>query len=156
MKKMFISIALICLSISLFAQNEDDFSIIQNKSGFITIIGYNNRTIKSVTIPATISGIKVTVIGNKVFYLKGLTSVVIPNTITRIEGEAFYSYSFATSSNNTFTEIVIPDSVKEIADDTFAGCNLASITMGSNVSFFSYTKSDYKERKRNNKDTGKI
>ncbi len=100
--------------------NDDIF--IFDETGTI-LEGVKDRTIKSVTIPDS-----VTSIGESAFIdCSRLTSVTIPNSVTRIGYEAFRACSGLTS-------IDIPDSVTSIAGRTFEGCsNLASVTIGSNV-----------------------
>ena len=54
------------------------------------------------------------------FRSKSLTDVIIPNSVTTIEGEAFYNCS-------TLISITIPDSVTSITSGTFRACaSLAS------------------------------
>ena len=56
-----------------------------------------------------------------------LTSITIPNTITRIGNSAFYDCS-------SLTSITIPDSVTSIGKHAFASCeSLTSITIPSSV-----------------------
>jgi hypothetical protein len=64
-KRVFV--VFIFLTTLAFAQTEEDFSIIQNKSGFITITEYNRRAAKTVIIPETISGVKISEIGKDAF-----------------------------------------------------------------------------------------
>jgi len=63
MKKTIIAL-LLCTALcaAVFAQTENDFKIMQNKAGTITITGYTGK-VKDIIIPATIEGIKVTEIG---------------------------------------------------------------------------------------------
>lgn len=59
------------------------------------------------------TGLKpVTYIGQGVFAGKGITKVVIPNTVTRIEAIAFFC-------NQTLEEIVLPDTIEYIGYDAF-------------------------------------
>jgi hypothetical protein len=99
-----------------------------------TITGYSGK--KQVVIPATNKGLNVTEIGNKAFYEKKLTSVVIPDGITVIGDHAFY--------DNRLTSIVIPDSVTYIGDYAFWRTldkgnkpldTLTDVTIGNDVTF---------------------
>ena len=67
-------------------------------------------------------------IGNGTFgNCSGLTSIVIPNSVTSIGSQAFYQCSGLTS-------IVIPNSVTSIGNQAFSGCSgLTSVTLGSGV-----------------------
>lgn len=81
---------------------------------------------------------------------KALTSIVIPNSVTTIQGNAFsccYNLESATLPNNikkipnrcfgtcsSLASIVIPNSVNEIEKYAFDGCrNLTSLTIGNHV-----------------------
>ena len=55
----------------------------------------------------------------------GITSVVIPNTVTSIGVSAF--------ENNQLTEVVIPSSVENIGEYAFGGNQLTSITLSDGV-----------------------
>ena len=72
----------------------------------------------------------VTRIGSSAFYgCKGLTSITIPDSVTIIE-----SYSF--SGCRGLTSITIPDSVTSIGNSAFSGCNgLTSITIPNSVTY---------------------
>ena len=68
--------------------------------------------VTSVEIPNS-----VTRISNRAFYgCTGLTSITIPNSVTEIYGEAF-------SNCYQLTSVVIPNSVTEIGDFAFSECN---------------------------------
>ena len=57
----------------------------------------------------------------------GLTSIIIPNSVTSIGDLAFYDCSGLTS-------VTIPDSVTSIGDDAFYNCSgLTSVTIGNSV-----------------------
>jgi BspA type Leucine rich repeat region (6 copies)/Bacterial TSP3 repeat len=104
----------------------------------------------AVTIPSSISGLPVTVIGLHAFHnCYGLTSVVIPNSVTSIGQTAFggctglISVSIpnsvtsigdqAFSGCSGLTSVVIPNSVTSIGNRAFQGCGLTSVTIGSGV-----------------------
>lgn len=70
-----------------------------------------------------------TSIGKWAFYNSGLTSVIIPKSVTTIDECAFQGCS-------NLTSIKIPSSVKEIKNYVFQYCtNLASINITDNISF---------------------
>jgi len=79
-----------------------------------------DRKITSLTIPDTI-----TRIGAQAFRGNMLDNVVIPDSVTSIGFAAFYA--------NQLTSITIPDSVTSIGDAAFRGNKLTSITIGTGV-----------------------
>ncbi len=90
-----------------------------------TILGYDVSFGYDVVIPSTIDGVTVTSIGSDSFSDLGITSVVLPNTINRIE---YYAFAY-----NYLTELVIPEGVKVINDDAFYDNDLASVTLPSTL-----------------------
>ncbi len=84
---------------------------------------YGCSGLTSIVIPDS-----VTSIGEDAFYgCKGLTSIVIPDKVTSIGNYAF-------SGCTGLTSIVIPDSVTSIGEDAFYGCKgLTSIVIPSGV-----------------------
>ena len=84
---------------------------------------YCDNEAKSVSIKAGTVGI-----ADDAFYINGLTSVTIPNSVKYIGDYAFYD-------SVRLTSITIPNSVKSIGSDAFGGAcsSLTSVTMGNNV-----------------------
>lgn len=78
-----------------------------------------------VEIPATIDGVPVEVIGGDAFFRSGVTSVIIPNSVTTIAPYAFY-YSDIQS-------VTFGNSVQIIGEAAFMGNSLTSITLPSSV-----------------------
>src|SRR4051794_34590902 len=93
------------------------------ENGTITIISYYGPG-GEVIIPATISGLPVTRIGDSVFYGRtNLTSATIPNSVTSI-GDAAFGYCTG------LTSVTIPNSVTSIGDFAFGYCHsLTSVTI---------------------------
>ena len=101
-----------------------DYEVLEDNT--IEIIDYNGSDAE-VVIPDTIEGLPVTSIGGRAFYLSGLTSVTIPNSVTSIGDWAFTSCWGLTS-------VTIPDSVASIGDGAFYECeSLTSVTIGASV-----------------------
>ena len=96
--------------------------------GTAGITKYIDNGSKTVTIPSTIDGYKVTEIGDDAFEgCTGLTSVTIPSSVKRIK---YYAFEGCTG----LTSVTIPSSVTEIGDSAFAGCTgLKSVTIPNSV-----------------------
>ena len=138
-------VLLLAIAVTAYAQSEADFEITQNEEGTITITGYTG-TAKDVVIPETIEGIRVTYIWGG-FNGKGLTSVIIPDSVDRIQGGAFENNRLTNViiphgvtrinpeafANNQLTSIVIPDGVTLIGEDAFANNQLTSVTIPNSV-----------------------
>ncbi len=78
-----------------------------------------------VVIPKTIGGVTIDKIGDyqiSAFYDKGLTSVIIPNTIIHIDGDLDGSFK-----ENNLTHITIPESVTLVSWSAFASNQLETV-----------------------------
>jgi tetratricopeptide (TPR) repeat protein len=95
-----------------------------NDEGGVTIVKYGGGDTQ-VVIPASIGGKPVTVIGERAFEQKKLTSVALPNSVTAIRGYAF--------SGNQLTGVVISDGVKTIGDSAFYNNQLTSVVIPDSV-----------------------
>jgi hypothetical protein len=158
------------------ALKDDDFEVSQNTNGTVTLTKYKaseSKTVNiggvshtvsfgilNVVIPARIWGVNLTAIGNEAFKNTGITSVVIPDTVTEIGFGAFYGNKLervvigrgirvikggvaqgrmevselgAFEGNTNLTEILIPDTVTEIGARAFKDCGLTSVTLGRAV-----------------------
>lgn len=82
------------------------FDTVTNPQGTITITSYDTSGGKDVVIPSEINGVPVTTIGPQAFLNAGLTSIKLPNTITKIE-DAPVTYQGAFTGNN-LGALVIP------------------------------------------------
>ena len=95
-------------------------------NGEVTIEKYTGSD-TSLTIPATIEGKPVTKIKGYAFNGSSVTSVVLPSSLTQIDGYAFYGASKLTS-------ITIPSSVTSIGEYAFEFCtSLKSFTVPATV-----------------------
>ncbi len=130
-----------------------------------TITDYDENCPNDVIIPETISGTKVTSIGDGAFkssvQITGgivenehgtLNSVIIPNTVTSIGREAFrynvikkvelsnsiFSIDDYAFSDNQLTEVVIPKSVTTIESFAFSNNLLPNITLTNTINSFGF------------------
>ena len=101
--------------------NNDTFDFVR---GEIRAYTGNER---SLVIPSNNWGEPVVAIGERAFYKKQLTSVIILNGVTSIGEWAF--------ANNQLTSVTIPDSVTSIGKSAFSYNQLTSIRIGANVIF---------------------
>jgi hypothetical protein len=136
MKRTLIVIALIAALIApIWAQNEgrtsDGFGWDREGNG-ISIWSYNG-TAKDVRIPDRINNLPVVRIANGAFQAGqedntfGITSVVIPNTVTNIGDSAFRSQS-------NLTSVTLPTALVEIGANAFWGCTaLTSISLPASI-----------------------
>lgn len=105
--------------------------------------GWNGSVMPTgaLTIPSTVTynstTYTVTGIGNSAFSgCSGLTSVIIPNTVTSIGDNAFYYCDI--------TSVTIPSSVTSIGDDAFYYCSgLTSISLPNSVTSIGYQAFGY-------------
>ena len=89
-----------------------------NKMAFYC--SFQDKGLTSVIIPNTI-----TTIGNGAFEYNQLTSVIIPDSVTTIEEVAF--------SDNRLTSVTIPDSVTTIGAGAFSNNRLTNVVIPGNV-----------------------
>ena len=103
---------------------------IETKDG-ISITGYNIEGGTDVVIPSQIDGKTVVAIGGNAFFDSntglglGITSVIIPNTITSIGVKAF--------KGNKLTNVTIPSSVTLIGNSAFANNKLTNVEIPSSI-----------------------
>ena len=147
MKKYFLLLTLLCLSLSARAHDAEVDGIFynldaDNKTATVTFQGdnydsYNNEYSGDVVIPETVTynGItySVTSLGWACFtYCSSLTSITIPNSVTSV-GE----YCF--SACRSLTSITIPNSVTSLGKCCFSYCSsLTSITIPNSVTSLEY------------------
>ena len=112
-KLVLIQICLLCMML-LPAVVQAQFTFTTNADSTITIWGYTGDS-SDVTIPDAIGGVPVTIIGENAFYNSNFKSVIIPNSVSRIEDFAFYACP-------NLQSISIPSSVASIGFYAFCGC----------------------------------
>ncbi|MDR1374254.1 MAG: leucine-rich repeat domain-containing protein [Treponema sp.] len=144
-KRRSLFVIMIFFGAALFAQSEDDFDILQNRAGGITITGYRG-TEKNIVIPGTIGGMKVTIIGLRAFFNKSLTGVTIPETVAYLESQAFAGnqlnaltilncviIGYGAFADNQLTELALPDGAATIGPMAFARNQLAAVVIPGSV-----------------------
>ena len=101
------------------------FKLAKNNSGY-TITGYKGSD-PDVYIPDAIAGNPVTEIGKKAFAKQSVVRVVIPESVTQINYEAF-------KNCDQLAEIILPSGIHELCIESFAGCkSLTAIDIPSGV-----------------------
>ena len=111
------------------AETYGDFEYIVLSDGTVEISKYISSA-KTVDIPASINGRRVTSIGNRAFdRCIFLTSITIPDSVMSIGDSAF-------ACCPSLTSITIPDSVTSIGSNAFNNCtSLTSITIPDSVTW---------------------
>ena len=142
MKKYFLFLTLLCLSLSARAHDAEVDGIFYNldaanKTATVTFQGdnydsYYDEYSGDVVIPETViyNGItySVTSLGDYCFWgCSSLTAITIPNSVTSLGESCFNGCS-------SLTSITIPNSVTSLGDKCFANCySLTAITIGNSV-----------------------
>ena len=85
------------------------FTIVSNGDGTCKITNYNTAGGTDIIIPTVINGLTVTRISNNAFQNKGLTSVILPETLKIIERWRRFSSNIGAFVNNNLKHIVIPE-----------------------------------------------
>jgi hypothetical protein len=148
MKKFTFFAVFVLLTVSLSAQNTSDFEIQGNDDGTMTILNYKGLA-KDIVIPEKIFNMPVSRLREGAFKNKGLTSVVIPNTVSFIGEETFRQNQLTAATipetveyignyafeNNRLATIIIPGKVLTIGNFAFAANRLTSITIPDSVTF---------------------
>ena len=123
----------------------ESYRVVQGFAGWIEVIDFTNpylidnsvieygtdliRLRGPLTIPSTHNELPVIWIDSWAFFISEVTSVTIPDSITRIERKAFRSC-------DKLTSITIPDSVRYIGEEAFSNCErLTNITIHSSVRY---------------------
>lgn len=123
-----------------------DYEWIDNGDGTATITKYIGKD-KSIEIPSVLDDLDVAVLGSKSFENKGLTNVILPDSVVRIADHAFSknelsSINFPESlerigegafADNKLTKILIPDKVIIVGNSAFKDNNISNITLGEKV-----------------------
>jgi prepilin-type N-terminal cleavage/methylation domain-containing protein len=114
-----------------------------------TITGYSVEGPKDLIIPCTIGGVNVEIIADSAFKGKGLTSVLMPDTVKIINNAAFQNNSITSVSfgksvesigyqsfnGNLLTEVIFPDSLKVTSPGCGGGCTVFSGSPITKVTF---------------------
>ena len=108
-----------------FAYTKDlKFGLNAAKTGYI-VAKYDGNEI-NIVIPAEFNGLPVVGIGYGAFMNTAIESIVIPTTVTEIQGAVFYGCA-------NLTEVELPWSLKIIGNNTFALSGIESIVLPKNV-----------------------
>ncbi len=86
-----------------------------------------DKEITYADIPKSIDGVEITSIGNYAFYdCKNLTNIVIPDSVSNIGNSAF--------AGCNLTNILIPNSISYISNSAFYNCNFTNIVIPNSIS----------------------
>lgn len=105
----------------------DSDEIFKFDSATGTVLGFVDTVsgVTDIVIPAEIGGVAVSRIGDNAFNFRGLTSVVLPDSIEYIGSNAF--------KENKITEIILPASLKELGIGAFWKNQITEISIPEGV-----------------------
>ncbi len=136
---LFTAVMMIFISQHCYADENADETKLQYdnlyyiiKDSSVEIVGSEFGVYYDYEIPDTIDGYPVSEIGEKAFFGRTLTSIVIPDTVTAI-GE----YAFA--NNSALVNIMIPASVSSIGEGAFWGCNIEEFNVDPGNAYYHST-----------------
>jgi outer membrane protein OmpA-like peptidoglycan-associated protein len=143
-KNKFLATIFLVAGVTVSAQTESDFEVLQKPDNTITITGYTGN-LTSVTIPESIYDQVVNEIGSNSFAEnKSIVSVSIPDSVTTIGNSAFsgdtalktvklgsglVSIGDAAFSGAALNAIDFPASLNSIGNEAFSGNNLTSVVI---------------------------
>ncbi len=148
-----IAMAVLCattqLSVAQYTLQDQDVTLDHRQ--YITECTYG-FAITDIIIPDTLQGIAIKGIGIAAFQNKGITSVVLPSTLKRIEGTAFRGNALTTVQfpagltyigrhsfrDNQLTSAVVPDAVEFIGNEAFKNNNITSATLSNSLVYLGY------------------
>ncbi len=103
-----------------------NYQYTENSDGTVKITKYTGNE-QTVSIPSSINGKKVTIIGAAAFYSKtSIQTVIIPDTVTDLETGAFMYC-------RNLTKITLGSSIKTIGDCAFESCSFTEIKIPASV-----------------------
>lgn len=104
-----------------------------NVAAGASVTGYSGVDV-DIIIPATVdigpNTYDVTSIADNAFQAKGLTSVVIPSSVSTISSQAFYG--------NSLTTLVLPEGVTSVGLEAFAANGITSLTLPNSLTTMGY------------------
>ena len=124
--KILIGLFVLFLVPAAFGQNLPGLQItVQENNGELTIVS-SRGTVNELVIPGIINNMPVTAIGEGAFTRRGLTKVIIPDSV-KVIGD--YAFSF-----NELTTLVIGNNVVSIGQRAFFSNKIEALTLGESVS----------------------
>jgi hypothetical protein len=128
-----------------------DQDVTLDNRNYITACTYSFAT-TNIIIPDTLQGVPIKGIGIGAFQGKGITSVMLPSGLERIEGTAFRSNALTTIAfpagltylgrhsfrDNTLTNVVLPNTVEFVGNETFKNNSITSVTLSNSLVYLGY------------------
>ena len=114
------------------------FTYTLNADNTVKITNYDASGGKDVIIPATIDGVPVTVLGRASFWNKGLESVIIPETVKKLEDSKYNTSSdpecyAGVFADNNLTSITLPNSLEYLGNSAFWKNDLVEVELGDGL-----------------------
>ncbi len=153
---VFISVPFTASAAVEYSFEENGVRYLENENGELEIVGFNSETApEDVVIPETVQGKTVIKVGDTAHYGASFKSIVLPETITKIEQRAFSWCSklesvtilsnittiddFTFEDCTSLKEVNLPDSLVVISWQAFGGCtSLESIHFPKNFEVIGY------------------
>lgn len=123
---------MLCLSlipVRALAQGSGELELLYEiNDGEVTVTGFRGQITGELVIPAAMEGCPVTVIGKEAFsHCEGITALVIPESVIRIEQGAFFDCY-------NLESLTIPNGVAFLGDSAFCSCEkLTAVTVPNSV-----------------------
>ncbi|MFO7573872.1 MAG: leucine-rich repeat domain-containing protein [Bacteroidales bacterium] len=128
-----------------------DQDVTLDSRNYITACSYS-FAITDIIIPDTLHGVAIKGIGIAAFQGKGITNLVLPSVLERIEGTAFRSNALTSINfpagltyigrhsfrDNNLTSVVIPNSVEFIGNETFKNNSITTATLSNSLVYLGY------------------
>jgi hypothetical protein len=153
MFKLVLFIAITCFihnaAQAQYTLQDQDVTI--DSRSYITGCAYNFAN-TAIIIPDSLQGVAIKGIGISAFQGKGITSLVLPSGLERIEGTAFRSNALTSIAfpagltylgrhsfrDNFLTSVVLPNSVEFIGNETFKNNQITTATLSNALAYLGY------------------
>lgn len=118
------------------------FTYVDNGDGTCTITDYDLNGPKDVVIPSTLNSLTVTTIGNRAFQSKGITSVIMSDSITRIADGSWDTnrtpQRYGAFTGNTLNYVIFSNNLQYLGAHSFAYTKLSAVDLPDSLTTISW------------------